>query len=49
MALTNDPEGTRYYIDPKTASVVGTYSNNNWLRANLHPHRCHSLLDPRHR
>ena len=27
----NDDERTRYYIDPKTARVVGSYSNRNWV------------------
>lgn len=31
LALMNDDERTRYYIDPKTARVVGGYSNRNWV------------------
>src|SRR5688572_11410941 len=30
-ARMNDPVGTRYYIDPKTARVVGQYSKRNWV------------------
>jgi hypothetical protein len=45
MALTNDSEATRYYIDPKTASVVGTYSNGNWVNRWLY-HGLHSLSFP---
>jgi hypothetical protein len=29
--LLNDEESTRYYIDPKSARVVATYSNRNWV------------------
>jgi hypothetical protein len=40
LALMNDEEHTRYYIDPKTASVVATYSDRNtwrrWLYNGLH-------------
>jgi hypothetical protein len=33
LALMHDAENTRYYIDPKTATVVGTASNRNqWRR-----------------
>lgn len=45
MALTNDAEGTRYYIDPKTATVVGNYSNRNWVSRWLY-HGLHSLNFP---
>ena len=45
MALTNDSEATRYYIDPKTASVVGSYSNSNWVNRWLY-HGLHSLSFP---
>jgi hypothetical protein len=31
LALMNDAEKTRYYIDPATARVVGGYSNRNWV------------------
>ena len=40
LALMNDASHTRYYIDPKTASIVGTYSDRNsarrWLYNGLH-------------
>ena len=40
LALMNDQAHTRYYIDPKTASIVGTYSDRNsarrWLYNGLH-------------
>jgi hypothetical protein len=31
LAQLNDEEHTRYYIDPKTARVVGGYSDANWV------------------
>ena len=45
LALTGDAEATRYYIDPKTASVVGNYSNRNWVNRWLY-HGLHSLNFP---
>jgi hypothetical protein len=40
QALMNDEAHTRYYIDPKTASIVGTFSDRNfarrWLYNGLH-------------
>jgi len=45
MALTNDAEATRYYIDPRTANVVGSYSNGNWVNRWLY-HGLHSLNFP---
>jgi len=40
LARLNDADQTRYYIDPKTARVVGTYSSRNrvsrWLYHGLH-------------
>ena len=45
LALTGDTEATRYYIDPKTASVVGNYSNRNWVNRWLY-HGLHSLNFP---
>jgi hypothetical protein len=40
LALINDEAHTRYYIDPKTASIVGNYSDRNtarrWLYNGLH-------------
>ena len=31
LAQMHDAENARYYIDPKTARVVGSYSNRNWV------------------
>jgi hypothetical protein len=31
LAKMHDEEKTRYYIDPKTARIVGQYSNRNWV------------------
>ena len=40
LARLNDQVGTRYYIDPKTAAVVGSYDStawvNRWLYNGLH-------------
>jgi hypothetical protein len=44
-AEMNDPLRTRYYIDPKTARVVGTYSKRNWVSRWLY-HGLHSLDFP---
>jgi hypothetical protein len=41
----NDAVGTRYYIDPKTARVVGTYSARGWVSRWLY-HGLHSLDFP---
>ena len=43
--LMNDEEKTRYYIDPKTARVVSTYSNRNWVNRWLYS-GLHSLNFP---
>lgn len=45
LALTGDAEGTRYYIDPKTATVVGNYNSRNWVNRWLY-HGLHSLNFP---
>jgi len=45
LALMNDAEKTRYYIDPKTARVVGSYSNRNWVGRWLY-NGLHSLNFP---
>jgi hypothetical protein len=45
LARTNDSEQTRYYIDPKTARIVGTYSSRNWTSRWLY-HALHSLDVP---
>ena len=44
-AELNDPMRTRYYIDPGTARVVGTYSKRNWVSRWLY-HGLHSLDFP---
>jgi len=43
--LMNDEEKTRYYIDPKSARVVSTYSNRNWVNRWLDS-ALHSLSFP---
>jgi len=43
--LTNDEEKTRYYIDPKSARIVSTYSNRNWVNRWLDS-ALHSLSFP---
>lgn len=45
LARLNDAGHTRYYIDPKTARVVGTYSSRNWVSRWLY-HGLHSLDFP---
>ena len=44
-AEMNDAVRTRYYIDPKTARVVGNYSARNWVSRWLY-HGLHSLDFP---
>ncbi len=44
-AALNDPVRTRYYIDPKTARVVATYSTRNWVNRWLY-NGLHSLDFP---
>ena len=44
-AKMKDAVGTRYYIDPKTARVVGTYSARGWVNRWLY-HGLHSLDFP---
>ena len=44
-AEMNDPVHTRYYIDPKTARIVGNYSTRNWVSRWLY-HGLHSLDFP---
>ena len=41
----NDAEKTRYYVDPKTERVTGTYSNRNWVGRWLY-NGLHSLNFP---
>ena len=45
LAELHDAEHTRYYIDPKTARVVGNYSSRNWVTRWLY-HGLHSLDFP---
>jgi hypothetical protein len=45
LAQLNDAEQTRYYIDPKTARVVGNYSSRNWVSRWLY-HGLHSFDFP---
>jgi uncharacterized membrane protein len=45
LAELKDANHTRYYIDPKTARVVGNYSSGNWINRWLY-HGLHSLDFP---
>ena len=45
LARVNDAEHTRYYIDPRTARVVGSYSSRSWMSRWLY-HGLHSLDFP---
>jgi len=45
LARLNDAEHTRYYVDPRTARVVGTYGSRNWMNRWLY-HGLHSLDFP---
>jgi hypothetical protein len=45
LARLNDAEQSRYYIDPRTARVVGTYSSRSWMSRWLY-HGLHSLDAP---
>jgi PepSY-associated TM region len=45
LARLNDAEQTRYYIDPKTARVAGSYSSRGWMSRWLY-HGLHSLDFP---
>jgi hypothetical protein len=45
LARVNDDDHTRYYIDPKTARVVGSYSARTWVSRWLY-HGLHSLDFP---
>ena len=44
-ARLNDAVGTRYYIDPKTVTIVGEYSARSWVDRWLY-HGLHSLDFP---
>jgi hypothetical protein len=45
LARLNDAGHTRYYIDPRTAQIVGAYSARNWMSRWLY-HGLHSLDFP---
>ena len=45
LARMNDAEHTRYYIDPRTARIVGSYSSRSWMSRWLY-HGLHSLDAP---
>jgi hypothetical protein len=45
LARLNDDGETRYYIDPKTARVVGQYNTRNWMSRWAY-HGLHSLDFP---
>ncbi len=45
LVRMHDAEQTRYYVDPKTARVVATYSSRNWVTRWLY-HGLHSLDFP---
>jgi PepSY-associated TM region len=45
LARVNDDEQTRFYIDPRTARVAGSYSTRSWMSRWLY-HGLHSLDFP---
>jgi hypothetical protein len=45
LVLINDTDHTRYYVDPASARVVGTYSGRNWVNRWLYT-GLHSLNFP---
>jgi uncharacterized membrane protein len=45
LARMNDADETRFYIDPRTARIVGGYSSRNWVSRWLY-HGLHSLDFP---
>jgi hypothetical protein len=45
LARVNDADQTRYYIDPRTARVVGSYGARSWVSRWLY-HGLHSLDFP---
>ena len=45
LARLNDGADTRYYINPKTGRVVGTYSSDGWMNRWLY-HGLHSFDFP---
>lgn len=44
-AIVNDADRTRFYIDPKTGRVVGSYNSSNWVTRWLY-HGLHSFDFP---
>jgi hypothetical protein len=45
LVRLNDPDRTRYYVDPKTGRIVGNYSTRAWTSRWLY-HGLHSLEFP---
>jgi hypothetical protein len=45
LVRLNDAEQSRYYVDPKTARVVGSYRSRDWMSRWLY-HGLHSLDFP---
>ena len=45
LVLTNDEVRTRYYVDPKSARVMTTYTSRNWVQRYLYT-GLHSLNFP---
>jgi hypothetical protein len=45
LARVNDAEHSRYYVDPRTARIVGSYSSRSWMSRWLY-HGLHSLDFP---
>jgi hypothetical protein len=45
LVQLNDPEHSRYYIDPRTGRIAGNYSSRNWVSRWLY-HGLHSLDFP---
>jgi hypothetical protein len=45
LARLNDADGTRYYIDPQTGRIVGSYSARSWMERWLY-HGLHSFDFP---
>lgn len=45
LAEVHDPQQTRFYVDPRTARIVGSYSSSRWVSRWLY-RGLHSLLFP---
>lgn len=45
LVAMNDANSTRYYVDPKTGRIAGTYSSRNWVNRWAY-HALHSLDFP---